>query len=54
MKMDLSTLQSEVQFVQSYYRLLQTRHGDAVQLNIQIDKRYDLYLLAINVVATAN
>lgn len=41
----LSTLQSEVQFVQSYYRLLQTRHGDAVQLNIQIDKRYDLYLL---------
>lgn len=41
----LSTLQSEVQFVQSYYRLLQTRHGDAVQLNIDIDKRYDLYLL---------
>ena len=41
----LSTLQSEVQFVQSYYRLLQTRHGDAVQLNIEIDKRYDLYLL---------
>ncbi|MBL7696564.1 MAG: histidine kinase [Chitinophagaceae bacterium] len=41
----LSTLQNEVQFVQSYYRLLQTRHGDAVQLNIQIDKRYDLYLL---------
>ena len=41
----LSTLQTEVQFVQSYYRLLQTRHGDAVQLNIEIDKRYDLYLL---------
>lgn len=41
----LSTLQSEVQFVQSYYKLLQTRHGDAVHLNIQIDKRYDLYLL---------
>jgi two-component system, LytTR family, sensor kinase len=41
----LSTLQSEVQFVQSYYKLLQTRHGDAVQLNIEIDKRYDLYLL---------
>jgi two-component system, LytTR family, sensor kinase len=41
----LSTLQSEVQFVQSYYKLLQTRHGDAVQLNIDIDKRYDLYLL---------
>lgn len=41
----LSTLQNEVQFVQSYYRLLQTRHGEAVQLNIQIDKRYELYLL---------
>jgi sensor histidine kinase YesM len=41
----LSTLQSEVQFVQSYYKLLQTRHGDAVQLNIAIDKRYDFYLL---------
>lgn len=41
----LSTLQNEVQFVQSYYKLLQTRHGEAVQLNIQIDKRYELYLL---------
>jgi two-component system, LytTR family, sensor kinase len=41
----LSTVQSEAQFVQSYYRLLQTRHGDAVHLNIQIDKRYDFYLL---------
>jgi LytS/YehU family sensor histidine kinase len=41
----LSTLQNEVQFVQSYYKLLQTRHGEAVQLNIQVDKRYELYLL---------
>lgn len=41
----LSTLQNEVQFVKSYYKLLQTRHGDAVHLNVQIDKRYDLYLL---------
>ena len=41
----VSTLQNEIQFVQSYYNLLQTRHGDAVQLNIEIDKRYDLYLL---------
>lgn len=41
----LSTLQNEIQFVQSYYQLLQTRHGDAVQLNVEIDKRYDFYLL---------
>jgi LytS/YehU family sensor histidine kinase len=41
----LSTLQNEVQFVHSYYNLLQTRHGEAVQLNLQIDKRYELYLL---------
>lgn len=41
----LSTLQNEIQFVHSYYQLLQTRHGDAVQLNLEIDKRYELYLL---------
>ncbi len=41
----LSTVNSEVQFIESYYRLLQTRHGEAVQLNIDIDKRYDSYLM---------
>lgn len=39
------TLDKEIKFIQSYFKLLQTRHGDAVQLNIQIDKRYDNYLL---------
>ncbi|HEX6334540.1 MAG TPA: hypothetical protein VFZ78_09960, partial [Flavisolibacter sp.] len=28
-----------------YYRLLQTRHGGAVQLNIETDKKYEDYLL---------
>jgi sensor histidine kinase YesM len=41
----LSTLQNEIRFIESYHRLLQTRHGEAVQLNIEIDRRYDNYLL---------
>lgn len=41
----LSTLQEELRFIQSYYRLLQTRHGDGLQLQMEIDKRYDQYLL---------
>ena len=41
----LSTVENEIRFIQSYYRLLQTRHGEAVQLNVEIDKRYEPYLL---------
>jgi sensor histidine kinase YesM len=41
----VSTVENEIKFIRSYYKLLQTRHGEAVQLNIQIDKRYDAYLL---------
>ncbi len=41
----LSTLQNEVRFIESYYQLLRTRHGEAVQLKIEIDKKYDSYLL---------
>jgi sensor histidine kinase YesM len=41
----LSTVGNEIKFIQSYYRLLQTRHGDAVQINMEIDKRYEPYLL---------
>lgn len=41
----LSTLQTEIRFIQSYYKLLKTRHGDAVQLEIETDKKYDQYLL---------
>lgn len=41
----LTTVQNEIRFIESYYRLLQTRHGVAVQLHIDIDKRYDQYLL---------
>ena len=41
----VSTVDSEVKFIQSYYRLLKTRHGDAVELNIDIDKGYSNYLM---------
>jgi len=41
----LTTVQNEIKFIESYYQLLQTRHGEAVQLHVEIDKRYDSYLL---------
>lgn len=41
----LSTVESEVNFICSYYQLLQTRHGEAVVINIDIDKHYAAYLL---------
>lgn len=41
----LSSLQTELRFIESYYRLLRTRHGEAVQLSIETDKKYDQYLL---------
>ncbi|MGN6491240.1 MAG: sensor histidine kinase [Agriterribacter sp.] len=41
----VSTLENEIKFIESYYKLLQTRHGDAIQLNVEIDKRYEPYLL---------
>lgn len=41
----VGTLESEVRFIESYFKLLQTRHGDAVKINIEIDKRYNPYLL---------
>ena len=37
--------ESELKFIQSYFKLLQTRHGEAVKLHLQIDKRYEPYLL---------
>lgn len=41
----LSTLESELKFIESYFLLLKTRHGDAVQLQVETDKRYNNYLL---------
>lgn len=41
----LSTLENELKFINSYFKLLKTRHGDAVQFQLEIDKRYNHYLL---------
>ncbi|MFT3705358.1 MAG: histidine kinase [Agriterribacter sp.] len=41
----LSTVDSEIKFIHSYYQLLQTRHGEALRMQIEIDKRYQDYLL---------
>ncbi len=41
----LSTLQNELRFIESYARLLKTRHGEAVQIQIESNSRYDNYLL---------
>jgi sensor histidine kinase YesM len=41
----LSTLENEIRFIQSYYVLLNTRYGDAIQLQIETDPSYGGYLL---------
>ena len=41
----ISTVENEVKFMQSYYSLLKTRYGDGLNLSIEIDKRYQPYLL---------
>lgn len=41
----LSTLQNEIRFIRSYFGLLKTRHGEAVQFQVETDKRYDHYLV---------
>lgn len=41
----MSTVENELKFIQSYFKLLQTRHGEAVQLNVEIDRQYVQYLL---------
>ena len=41
----LSTVENEIKFIRSYYGLLRTRHGEALQMTIEIDKRYNAYLL---------
>ncbi|MES2777548.1 MAG: histidine kinase [Bacteroidota bacterium] len=41
----ISTLDSEMAFIQSYFQLLKTRHGDAVFMQMEIDKQYRKYLL---------
>jgi hypothetical protein len=41
----LSTLENEIKFIRSYYGLLKTRHGDSLEMILDIDKRYHPYLI---------
>ncbi len=41
----VATLENELKFINSYYNLLKTRHGDALQLQLEIDKKFHAYLL---------
>jgi two-component system, LytTR family, sensor kinase len=40
---DLSTVESEIKFIQSYCELLQTRHRDSLQFDVQVDAKYYFY-----------
>ncbi|HEY6975291.1 MAG TPA: histidine kinase [Chitinophagaceae bacterium] len=41
----LSTVQQELNFIHSYYQLLKTRYGDAIQMQVEVDRKYNSYLL---------
>jgi LytS/YehU family sensor histidine kinase len=41
----LTTLDSEMQFIQSYFHMLKTRYGDSVSMETQIDGHYLSYQL---------
>ena len=41
----VSTVEKEVQFIESYYRLLKTRYGDGLHINFNIDKKFHAYLV---------
>ena len=42
---ELTTLSQELQFIHSYYHLLQTRYGKAIRLEMNIDARYENWLI---------
>ncbi|KIC96032.1 sensor histidine kinase [Flavihumibacter solisilvae] len=41
----ITTLDSELKFIESYCQLLKTRHGDGLQVTMEIDKKYSSYIL---------
>ncbi|WP_276504113.1 sensor histidine kinase [Terrimonas pollutisoli] len=42
---DMSTLESEIKFIESYWQLLKTRHDESLNFNVSVDKKYYTYLL---------
>ncbi|MGZ5247168.1 MAG: sensor histidine kinase, partial [Flavitalea sp.] len=41
----MSTLENEIKFIKSYFELLKTRYGDAVNFQLEVDRQYFNYLL---------
>jgi sensor histidine kinase YesM len=41
----MSTLENEMKFIESYFRLLRTRHGEAVKLNTKVDRQFLSYMI---------
>jgi LytS/YehU family sensor histidine kinase len=41
----ISTVEKEMLFIESYYRLLKTRYGDGLHINFNIDKKFYSYLV---------
>jgi len=41
----LSTLQKELDFINSYHQLLKTRYGSGLQMQIDINRKYEHYLI---------
>jgi len=42
---DLTTVENEIKFIQSYSQLLQTRHRDSLRFDTHVDEQYFPYLL---------
>ena len=42
---DMSTLEEEIKFIESYGQLLKTRHTDSLQFAVRVDPKYHSYLL---------
>ena len=42
---ELTTLDTELAFIQSYYHLLKTRYGAGIRLEVAVDKPYKIYQL---------
>jgi len=41
----MSTVESEMKFIQSYFQLIGTRYGDGVRMSLQIEKKYYPYFV---------
>jgi len=41
----MSTVESEMKFIHSYFQLMRTRHGEGINMNMRIDKKYYSYLV---------